>query len=97
MSDLDITVDEVRELGQTLRLVATEFENSEDIASEYADEVSHRDLAHELEEFAENWRIHRNKLMDGLRTLAEHATQAAEGYDGIETELANALQGGGNG
>lgn len=94
MSDLDITVDDVRELGDKLRLIATEFENAEDIADEYADEVSHRDLAHELEEFAENWRIHRNKLMDGLRSLAEKATESAEGYDGIETELVNALQGG---
>ncbi|MDT0269534.1 hypothetical protein RM844_24945 [Streptomyces sp. DSM 44915] len=94
MSDLQISVDEVRELATKLRLVATEFENSEDIASEYAEEVSHGDLAHELEQFAENWRIHRDKLMEGLGTFVEHAEQAAEGYDGIETELANALQGG---
>ncbi|SOD63104.1 Excreted virulence factor EspC, type VII ESX diderm [Streptomyces zhaozhouensis] len=94
MSDLDITVSEVQELGEKLRLIATEFENAEDAASDYAEQVSHDGLAHELEEFAENWGVHREKLMDGLRTLAEKAIQAAEGYDGIESELAQALQGG---
>ncbi len=92
--DLDITVDEVRELGSKLRLVATEFENSEDIASDYADEVSHDDLAHELEQFAENWRIHRNKLMESLQSFVEKAEQSADGYDGVEEELVRALQGG---
>ncbi|MDT0446882.1 MULTISPECIES: type VII secretion target [unclassified Streptomyces] len=93
-ADLDVTVDEVRELANKLRMVATEFENSEDIASDYADQVSHDDLAHELEQFSENWRIHRNKLMESLESFVEKAQQAADGYDGIEEELVRALEGG---
>ncbi|ARQ69423.1 type VII secretion target [Streptomyces marincola] len=92
--DLEITVDEVRELGEKLRLVATEFENAEDVASEYADEVSHDGLAGELEEFAENWRIHRNKLMESLESFVEKARESADAYDGVEEELVRALEGG---
>ncbi|UCM89495.1 DUF6317 family protein [Streptomyces marincola] len=91
--DLEITVDEVRELGEKLRLVATEFENAEDVASEYADEVGHDGLAGELEEFAENWRIHRNKLMESLESFAEKAREAADGYDGVENDLVDAIEG----
>ncbi|WP_165953621.1 type VII secretion target [Streptomyces sp. 8K308] len=93
MSDLVVSVDDVRELGERLRFVAAEFESAEDLASDYAEQVGHDDLAHELEQFAENWRIHRSKLMEGLQKLAQHARAAAEGYEGIETELVNALDG----
>ncbi|RKN10061.1 hypothetical protein [Streptomyces radicis] len=93
MSDLIVTIGEVRELSDKLRLVATEFEGSEDIASDYAEEVSHGDLAHELEQFAENWAVHRGKLMDSLSTFVEMAKAAADGYDGVELELTNALEG----
>ncbi|MDT0341763.1 hypothetical protein [Streptomyces litchfieldiae] len=94
MADLTVTVDDVRDLATKLRQVATEFEHSEDIASDYAEDVSHDDLAHELEQFAENWRVHRNKLMEGLQSFVEKAQQAADGYDGLERELVNALEGG---
>ncbi|WP_326594531.1 hypothetical protein [Streptomyces sp. NBC_01803] len=93
MSDLVVSVEDVALLGEKLRFVAGEFEGAQDIVSDYAEEVCHGDLAHELEQFAENWRIHRGKLMEGLTKLAELAQAAAEGYDGIETELVNALEG----
>ncbi|MDT0345347.1 hypothetical protein [Streptomyces litchfieldiae] len=93
MSDLVVTVEDVGRLGEKLRFVAGEFDGAQDIAEDYADEVCHGDLAHELEQFAESWKIHRGKLMEGLTTLAELAQSAAEGYDGLETALANALQG----
>lgn len=95
MPDLNVTTEEVRELANKLRLVATEFENAEDIADDYAEQVSHDDLAHELEQFAENWKHHREKLMDGLQSFVEAAKSAAEGYEGIEEELVNALEGDG--
>ncbi|WP_062212178.1 hypothetical protein [Streptomyces sp. NBRC 109706] len=93
MSDLTVSVDDVQELGNKLRFVAGEFEGAEDIASDYAEEVCHGDLAHELEQFASNWRVHRSKLMEGLTKFAELAQAAGDSYDGIESELANALQG----
>lgn len=93
MSDLDVTVEDVALLGERLRFVAGEFEGAQDIASDYAEEVCHGDLAHELEQFAENWRIHRGRLMEGLTTLAGLAQEAAGAYDGVETALADALEG----
>ncbi|MDT0307482.1 hypothetical protein RM780_10960 [Streptomyces sp. DSM 44917] len=93
MPDIVLTLAEIRELGQSLRLIAAEFDNSEDIAEEYAEIVGHDDLAHELEEFADNWSNHRRALMENLQGLAEAAQTAAEGYDGIERDLVDALEG----
>lgn len=95
MADLVVSTDEVRELGRKLRFIAAEFEDSEDIAEEYAEAVSHGDLAHEVEQFAENWRVHREDLMGNLQALAEAAVSAAEGYDGLEQVLVDALEGDG--
>lgn len=95
MSDLVVSTDEVRELGRKLRFIAAEFEDSEDIAEEYAEAVSHGDLAHELDEFAENWQSARTDLMENLQGLAEAAVSAAEGYEGLEQALVDALEGDG--
>lgn len=93
MSDLVISTDEVRELGEKLRFVAAEFEGANDIAEEYAEVVSHGDLAHELEQFADNWENKRNELMEKLHGLAEAAVASADGYDGFEQALVDALEG----
>jgi hypothetical protein len=93
VSDLSLSVAEVRELGERLRFVAAEFESAEDIAADYAEQVCHDDLAHELEQFAENWRVHRSRLMEDLHTLARHARAAADAYDGVEQALVDALEG----
>jgi hypothetical protein len=93
MSDLRVTTDEVRELGDKLRFVATEFENAEDIAEDYGEMVSHSGLADELESFADNWDAHRAKLMENLKSFYETAKQAADAYDEVEQELIKALEG----
>jgi LPS O-antigen subunit length determinant protein (WzzB/FepE family) len=95
MSDQVISTEEVRELGESLRFVAAEFEDANDTAEEYGDYVSHDDLAHELEQFAENWEITRGDLMENLTALAEAAVGAAEGVEGLEQALVDALEGDG--
>ncbi|RKN45551.1 hypothetical protein [Streptomyces hoynatensis] len=93
MADLVVTVADVRELGDKLRFLAAEFEDAGGTAEDYADEVCHGDLKHELNQFADNWRVHRGRLMENLRKLAEQAHAAGETYEGLETELVNALEG----
>ncbi|MGP4110665.1 hypothetical protein ACTWP5_07080 [Streptomyces sp. 4N509B] len=95
MSDLRLSTDDVRELGEKLRFIATEFEGANDIAEEYGEAVSHGDLAHELEQFAENWENKRGELMEGLQELANAAVGAAEGFEGLERALVDALEGDG--
>lgn len=93
MADLFLTIEDIRELGRSLSFIATEFEGANDTAEEYGESVSHGDLAHELEQFAENWEIKRGELMQKLQELADAATSAAEGYEGFERALVDALEG----
>jgi len=85
---------EVRELGNKLRFVAAEFEDSEDLASDYAGEVGNYRLADEVREFAENWHHKRRALMDTLKDFAEAAKKCADEVDGVEDDLVAALYGG---
>ncbi|MGP3971781.1 hypothetical protein [Streptomyces sp. 6N223] len=93
MADVILTIEDIRELGRRLRFIATEFEGANDIAEEYGESVAHDDLAHELEQFAENWEITRGELMQKLQELAEAASGAADGYSGWEQALVDALEG----
>ncbi|RKN42952.1 hypothetical protein D7294_10510 [Streptomyces hoynatensis] len=75
--------------------MAAEFEDSEDLASDYADEVGNDHLAHEVREFAENWHHKRRALMDTLKAFADKAKEAGEAFDGIEDQLVASLEGNG--
>ncbi|MBB0243113.1 hypothetical protein FNQ90_03050 [Streptomyces alkaliphilus] len=91
--DLLVKFDRVRELGRKLRFVATEFENSESIASDYAEEAGHDGLAHELEQFAENWSKKRRQVIDAVGSFADIVDSAEEAFGGLDTELHKALTG----
>jgi hypothetical protein len=93
MSDLAVSIEGVRELGRRLRFVAAQFEGADDIASDYAEAASHDDLAHELNQFADNWEVCRSDLMENLGKLAEHARTAGHAYHQVEVELQRALGG----
>ncbi|SFD29105.1 hypothetical protein [Streptomyces aidingensis] len=91
--DLRLKYDDIVELGRKLRFVATEFENSESIASDYADEVGHDNLAHELEEFADNWHHKRRAMMDELEAFAGIVESAEEAFGDLDQALYDALTG----
>ncbi|MDT0345947.1 type VII secretion target [Streptomyces litchfieldiae] len=93
MADLTVTVADVRELADRLRFIAAEFEDSEDIADAYAEQMGHGDLAHEVEQFAANWKHKRRKLMENLQSFADEARLAADTFTGVEDDLAGALEG----
>ncbi|KAB8167270.1 hypothetical protein FH609_012900 [Streptomyces sp. 3MP-14] len=77
MSDLRVTVDDVRELGERLRFIAAEFDDSQSIADDYAEQMGHDDLRHEVEQFAANRKHQRRKLMRSLQEFAEVAASSS--------------------
>ncbi|WP_165984755.1 hypothetical protein [Streptomyces sp. YIM 98790] len=90
--DLSIRYQEVRDLGLGLEIVAGELEASEDIAEDYAEQVSHDDLADALEEFASNWSDKRTELVESIRAVAWMAELAGDTFQGLDRDLADAVQ-----
>ncbi|MGP3972153.1 hypothetical protein [Streptomyces sp. 6N223] len=90
--DLVINYDEIEDLGTGLETIRSELENSEDIADEYAEDVSHGDLADALEEFADNWSDKRGEIIEEIGNLAEIARSVGEGFSTMDLQLAESTQ-----
>ncbi|MFJ9346952.1 hypothetical protein [Streptomyces sp. NPDC101237] len=54
--------------------------------------VGHEELTDRLDDFADNWDYKRGKLEGELARLAAITKAAAQAYDQMDTELANAVR-----
>ncbi|MFF1676060.1 hypothetical protein ACFVYG_08510 [Streptomyces sp. NPDC058256] len=54
--------------------------------------IGHEELTNRLNDFATNWDYKRSKLEEELKKLSGITKAAAEAYEMIDTELANAVR-----
>ncbi|MFJ6729853.1 hypothetical protein ACIQPQ_33635 [Streptomyces sp. NPDC091281] len=59
----------------------------------YAADLGDGDLADKLSDFADNWEISREKLTGEVDALAKLARAAAQAYEEIDHQLAEAIRG----
>jgi hypothetical protein len=80
-------------MGKGLGKIHKAFEGLEDIVDEYSDDLGNEELADTLDEFESNWNLCRENLMSEVEFLAQVASAAADAYEQIDRDLANALRG----
>ncbi|PRZ03817.1 hypothetical protein BCE75_11236 [Isoptericola sp. CG 20/1183] len=95
MSDLRMDVAAVTELGESLTTVADEFENANTRSDGLAESVGHDGLAEAVRSFAHNWDDKRAKMTENLVALADAASTVATTFTDADSELARALEEGG--
>lgn len=83
----------IRDMGKGLGKIHKAFEGLEGIVDEYSDDLGNEELADTLDEFESNWNLCRENLMSEVEFLAQVASAAAEAYEQIDHDLANALRG----
>jgi len=88
---LKVDMDRVRDAAANLDEIKREFDASEGITDGYRALIGSGQLADKLDEFANNWRIHRKRLSDDLQTFAEWSRKAVEAYKSTDDELAKVL------
>lgn len=86
----DITL--IRECSRSLAKIHREFDKHGNPAGEYNDSLGHGGLKDSFDDFSDNWKKTRKKLMDEIKTLSEATKTAADQYDKIDSDLANALR-----
>ena len=64
-----------------------EFAASQDVADGDAWAIGSGELAHALHDFGSNWKIHRDKLLDAMDSLAKAATDSAAYFRDTDTQL----------
>jgi hypothetical protein len=93
VADLTMDLDAVRTLGDSLSVVAGEFEDAGARSDRIADAVGHDRLAGVVRDFASSWDDTRAKMTTNLRLLADSATQVAQAFTDVDADLAAGIQG----
>ena len=90
---MDLKVDAT--LDQTnadLKKIHDEFDNASKNAKDDRNIWGQRDLAKAMDDFANNWKIHRDKINEKLKSLSDKVDKAVAAWDDAENQLSNALK-----
>ncbi|WUO35015.1 hypothetical protein OHT21_27470 [Streptomyces sp. NBC_00286] len=86
-------MERIRECARALKRVHDTFEKRGNPAEGYGvAEIGAQKLLDAFEEFDSNWKIRRRKLTEELKTLHEITKAAADSYEQLDHELAEALR-----
>lgn len=89
---IKINTGTLRDMGTQLGQLRDEFTHSTDITGAAAGEMGSGDVAGALNNFASDWSTKRDQLTKGLDTLAKTATQSADTWDGVDSQLGKAIE-----
>ncbi|MFG2311381.1 hypothetical protein ACGFS9_22350 [Streptomyces sp. NPDC048566] len=93
MSDQQADIGRIKECSRALKRIRDTFAERADPAEGYGiAEIGSQQILDAFDQFAGNWKIHRRKLTDELETLHGITRTAAESYEKIDHELAEALR-----
>lgn len=88
-----VNPDVLEDTGKSLRYVATEFANADDISDEYSSVVGHDGLADRLRDFADNWDDKRAEMLKAIEGLGEATEGIGSAFTEADTEMYDALMG----
>ena len=89
---LKVDLDLLSDTAADLRRLVSEFNRGSRFGADAAGAVGHDEVADALDEFATNWRRHREKLTKNLEAVAEMAADSAKTYKQTDDELARSLE-----
>jgi hypothetical protein len=96
VADLVVDLGMLAETADELSALISEFGDASKIVSTYTSAVGDADLAGALEEFAGNWRVHREKLLSSMHAVHQMASQSHRSYINTDEKLARDLRTGGS-
>ncbi len=89
---LRVDLDALSSTATELRGLATEFKGASKTVDAARGAVGHERVVEALEEFADNWRRHRDALVKSLDAVADMAKESHDLYVETDTELAASLR-----
>ncbi|MFE0175276.1 hypothetical protein ACFWZ2_23445 [Streptomyces sp. NPDC059002] len=93
MGDQEADIDRIKECAGALKRIHDTFEKRANPADGYGmAELGSQRLLDTFSTFGSNWKIHRKKLTEELQSLHGITKAAAEAYETLDHELAEALR-----
>ncbi|MEU9633549.1 type VII secretion target [Streptomyces tendae] len=94
MSDQTADLTRIKESGSALSKIHRDFKNRANPAEGLGvSTLGDRGLVKTFDDFGDNWKIHRERLMEELEKLAKILSTAAKAYEDVDHQLAEALRG----
>ncbi|UIX31649.1 hypothetical protein [Streptomyces sp. GQFP] len=94
MSDQTADVTRIKESARSLSKIHREFTRNANPADGLGvDVIGDRSLVETFDDFGDNWKIHRERLTDEIEKLSKILSTAAQAYEDIDHQLAEALRG----
>ena len=87
-ADLDL----IKECSNSLYKIHREFKEHGNPADGYDDAFGIGKLRDVFDDFSDNWKKNRKKLMKDIEALAKYTAEAAKAYEEIDHKLAQALR-----
>lgn len=91
MTDLAYSLSGLTDLAHDLDALAKEFDGSSDTVHSHGAALGHPVVIDALEEFASNWRRHRDKLSGKLKNTAKMAQACHDGFKETDDHLAHEI------
>jgi uncharacterized protein (DUF885 family) len=85
-------LDTIRDCSDALFRIHQEFKENGNPADGYGDDLGSGKLRDIFEDFSDTWKKTRKKLMEDIENLAKFTKTAADTYDDIDRQLAQALR-----
>jgi hypothetical protein len=94
VSDQTADIERIKESSRSLSKVHRDFRShSNPAAGLSVSTLGDQGLVDVFDDFGDNWKIHRERLMDELEKLSKILSTAAKAYEDIDHQLAEALRG----
>lgn len=89
IEDLEV----IRGMGRGLGNIKKSFDGLEDLKGKYDEDFGNSDLKDKFEDFVDNWKLSRKELTEEIDALSKIAKAAAQAYEDIDQQLADAIRG----
>jgi gas vesicle protein len=93
MADLKVSYDWLSQTASNLKAIENELKNTGDRQSEIKGALGSGDIAHAMDDFANNWDNHRRKILDKVQALGEMSEKTMEAFTDVDNKLKNGVEG----
>jgi hypothetical protein len=92
MADLVVDLGLLEQTAGSLSMLIEEFSNASKIVSSAQGSVAEPILVTALEDFANDWSVHRQDLLSSMETVYKMATESRKAYIATDDRLARDLR-----
>lgn len=87
-----IVDDTLDDTNRDLKSIRDEFTNAARNADDKAAIWGQRDVSRAMDEFADNWRVHRDKILERLGKFSDRVEEACNTWSDADKQLADSIE-----